>query len=92
MTRLRCTECWDGGSTAWPRRDQHALDDEAGKPARFAYHPTSSSSTVAFPRSMRHRRCWTKGVVDVTVVGLAKRLEEVWVPRGGPSAGAAAQP
>ena len=43
--------------------------------------PTSSSSTAGCPRSTPPPGRWrTVGVVDVAVVGLAKRLEEVWVP------------
>ena len=43
--------------------------------------PTSSSSTAGCRRSTPPPGRWrTVGVVDVAVVGLAKRLEEVWVP------------
>ena len=58
MTRLPCTKCWDGGSTAWqgagPARPRR------GRPASrraLPIHPTSSSSTVAFPG-----QCGTGGV------------------------------
>ena len=51
--------------------------NRAGSPTRR----TSTWSTAAPRRSTRRRRFSTSsGVTDVAVIGLAKRLEEVWVP------------
>ena len=62
-------------------RDQHAIDEETGRPARFAYPPNLIVVDGGLPQVNAAQAVLDeKGVVDVTVVGLAKRLEEVWVP------------
>ncbi len=51
------------------------------RPARFAYRPNLVVVDGGLPQVNAAARALAEaGVVDVTVVGLAKRLEEVWVP------------
>ncbi|MGC0414937.1 excinuclease ABC subunit UvrC [Embleya sp. AB8] len=57
------------------------IDPETGKPRRFAYPPQLIVVDGAQPQVAAAVRALEEaGVVDVTVCGLAKRLEEVWVP------------
>ncbi len=54
---------------------------ETGKPARFAYRPNLVVVDGGLPQvNAAAQALEDVGVVDVAVVGLAKRLEEVWVP------------
>ncbi len=51
------------------------------RPARFAYRPNLVVVDGGLPQvNAAARALEDVGVVDVAVVGLAKRLEEVWVP------------
>ena len=51
------------------------------RPARFAYRPNLVVVDGGLPQvNAAARALLDIGVVDVTVVGLAKRLEEVWLP------------
>ena len=51
------------------------------RPARFAYRPNLVVVDGGLPQvNAAARALEDAGVVDVMVVGLAKRLEEVWVP------------
>jgi excinuclease ABC subunit C len=51
------------------------------RPARFAYRPNLVVVDGGLPQVNAAARALLEvGVVDVTVVGLAKRLEEVWLP------------
>ncbi len=59
----------------WP-----ASTPRPAAPAASPTPPTSSSSTAAGPRSRPPRALADVGVVDVALCGLAKRLEEVWLP------------
>jgi excinuclease ABC subunit C len=58
-----------------------AIDPETGRPRRFAYPPQlvvvdgGAPQVAAAARAMREL-----GVDDVALCGLAKRLEEVWLP------------
>ncbi len=68
-------------------RERHALDEgavtpeEGARPARFAYRPNLVVVDGGLPQvNAAARALRDVGVVDVTVVGLAKRLEEVWLP------------
>ncbi|MFE3205023.1 excinuclease ABC subunit UvrC [Embleya sp. NPDC059237] len=57
------------------------IDPETGKPKRFAYPPQLVVVDGGQPQVAAAMRALEEaGVVDVTVCGLAKRLEEVWVP------------
>ena len=63
-----------------PAARRHRPDDRPAAPVRLPA-ATCSSSTAAPRRSTRPRDVLAElGVVDVTVCGLAKRLEEVWLP------------
>lgn len=61
--------------------DPEPIDPETGKPRRFAYPPNlvvvdgGPAQVAAAQRALDEL-----GVDDVSVSGLAKRLEEVWVP------------
>jgi excinuclease ABC subunit C len=63
------------------RRDEQGVAAEEGRPRRFAYPPNllvvdgGAPQVAAASRSLEEL-----GVVDVAVCGLAKRMEEVWLP------------
>ncbi|SFC81626.1 excinuclease ABC subunit UvrC [Streptomyces aidingensis] len=55
--------------------------DEEGRPKRFAYPPQLVVVDGGAPQVAAARRAMDElGVDDVAVCGLAKRLEEVWLP------------
>ncbi|PWW56991.1 excinuclease ABC subunit UvrC [Actinokineospora spheciospongiae] len=57
------------------------IDPETGKPRRFAYPPNLYVVDGAGPQADAAAEVLSElGVTDVAVVGLAKRLEEVWLP------------
>ena len=61
--------------------DAVAPEGGAARPARFAYRPNLVVVDGGLPQvNAAARALADAGVVDVAVVGLAKRLEEVWVP------------
>ncbi|WP_084717875.1 excinuclease ABC subunit UvrC [Streptacidiphilus carbonis] len=56
-------------------------DEETGKPRRFAYPPQLIVVDGGEPQVAAAQRALTElGVTDVALCGLAKRLEEVWLP------------
>ncbi|GAA4472854.1 excinuclease ABC subunit UvrC [Rhodococcus olei] len=58
-----------------------ALDPQTGRPRRFAYPPNLFVVDGGKPQVTAAAAVLDElGVTDVAVVGLAKRLEEVWVP------------
>src|SRR3954465_10823381 len=63
------------------RRDEQGIAAEEGRPRRFAYPPNllvvdgGPPQVAAAPRALDEL-----GIVDVAVCGLAKRMEEVWLP------------
>ncbi|MDJ0394890.1 excinuclease ABC subunit UvrC [Rhodococcus sp. G-MC3] len=58
-----------------------ALDPQTGRPRRFAYPPNLFVVDGGAPQVAAAAEVLDElGVTDVAVVGLAKRLEEVWVP------------
>jgi len=58
------------------------VDPDTGRPRRFAYPPNLVVVDGGLPQVNAARAALDAlGVDDVAVVGLAKRLEEVWVPR-----------
>ena len=58
-----------------------AIDPDTGRPRRFAYPPNLVVVDGGLPQVNAARSALAKlGIDDVTLVGLAKRLEEVWVP------------
>ena len=67
----------DGGDLA----PEAALDPQTGRPRRFAYPPNLFVVDGGSPQVNAASAVLEElGVTDVAVVGLAKRLEEVWVP------------
>ncbi|RKT56369.1 excinuclease ABC subunit UvrC [Saccharothrix australiensis] len=57
------------------------VDPETGKPRRFAYAPNLLVVDGGAPQAQAASDVLAElGITDVAVVGLAKRLEEVWVP------------
>jgi excinuclease ABC subunit C len=71
---------WDGdGQSA---ADVPAgIDPETGRPRRFAYAPNLVVVDGGAPQVAAARRALDElGVDDVALCGLAKRLEEVWLP------------
>jgi excinuclease ABC subunit C len=66
----------DGGASA-PSR----IDPDTGRPRRFAYPPNLVVVDGGLPQVNAARAALAElGVDDVALVGLAKRLEEVWLP------------
>ncbi len=61
--------------------DQPGVDPETGRPRKFAYPPNllvvdgGPAQVVAAAEAL-----FELGVTDVAIAGLAKRLEEVWLP------------
>ncbi|UPW04556.1 excinuclease ABC subunit UvrC [Rhodococcus pyridinivorans] len=67
----------DGGDLA----PEAALDPATGRPRRFAYPPNLFVVDGGAPQVAAAAEVLDElGITDVAVVGLAKRLEEVWVP------------
>jgi excinuclease ABC subunit C len=61
--------------------DGPGIDPETGKPRRFAYTPSLVVVDGGPPQvKAAHEAMQALGVTDVALVGLAKRLEEVWLP------------
>ncbi|KFG76112.1 excinuclease ABC subunit UvrC [Streptomyces mutabilis] len=61
--------------------DGPALKDDDGRPKRFAYPPQLVVVDGGQPQVAAARRALDElGIDDIAVCGLAKRLEEVWVP------------
>ena len=57
------------------------IDPETGRPRKFAYAPNLLVVDGAAPQAQAASDVLAElGITDVAVVGLAKRLEEVWVP------------
>ncbi|MCX5370712.1 excinuclease ABC subunit UvrC [Streptomyces sp. NBC_00015] len=58
-----------------------SLKDDDGRPKRFAYPPQLVVVDGGQPQVAAARRALDElGIDDIAVCGLAKRLEEVWVP------------
>ncbi len=58
-----------------------AIDPDTGKPRRFAYPPSLVVVDGGLPQVNAARAALLElGIDDVALVGLAKRLEEVWIP------------
>jgi len=57
------------------------IDPETGKPKRFAYAPALVVVDGGPPQvAAAHQAMTELGINDIALVGLAKRLEEVWLP------------
>lgn len=73
---LRQTETGETEPEATP-----GVDPETGKPRKFAYPPNLLVVDGAGPQATAAADVLAElGVTDVAVVGLAERLEEVWLP------------
>jgi excinuclease ABC subunit C len=65
-------------------RELPGVDPTTGRPRRFAYPPNLVVVDGGLPQVNAAQRALDDlGVVDVAVCGLAKRLEEVWLPGDG---------
>jgi excinuclease ABC subunit C len=61
--------------------DEEALTEEDGRPKRFAYPPQLVVVDGGQPQVAAAKRALDElGIDDIAVCGLAKRLEEVWLP------------
>jgi excinuclease ABC subunit C len=61
--------------------DGPGIDPETGKPRRFAYTPALVVVDGGPPQvAAAHAALQALGLTDIALVGLAKRLEEVWLP------------
>ncbi|MFD6909385.1 excinuclease ABC subunit UvrC [Streptomyces sp. NPDC060077] len=59
----------------------HTLTEDDGRPRRFAYPPQLVVVDGGAPQVAAARRALDElGIDDIAVCGLAKRLEEVWLP------------
>ena len=70
-----------GGSAAGGQQLPAAIDPETGRPRRFAYAPNLVVVDGGAPQVASAQRALDElGIDDVALCGLAKRLEEVWLP------------
>ncbi len=61
--------------------ERGGIDPETGKPRRFAYAPALVVVDGGPPQvAAAHAAMTALGIQDIALVGLAKRLEEVWLP------------
>jgi excinuclease ABC subunit C len=71
----------DVAEVAEPNGSRPGIDPETGRPRRFAYPPQLLVVDGGAPQVNAAAAVLTElDIADVTVCGLAKRLEEVWVP------------
>ncbi|ARX82693.1 MULTISPECIES: excinuclease ABC subunit UvrC [Streptomyces] len=64
-----------------PEEAQESLTEEDGRPKKFAYPPQLVVVDGGQPQVAAAQRALDDlGIDDIAVCGLAKRLEEVWVP------------
>ncbi|MFD0413598.1 excinuclease ABC subunit UvrC [Streptomyces sp. NPDC127108] len=64
-----------------PEEAQESLTEEDGRPKKFAYPPQLVVVDGGRPQVAAAQRALDElGIDDIAVCGLAKRLEEVWVP------------
>ncbi|MDA3649359.1 excinuclease ABC subunit UvrC [Saccharopolyspora indica] len=67
------------GKTA--EAEPSAVDPDTGRPKKFAYPPNLLVIDGGGPQANAAADALTEmGITDVAVIGLAKRLEEVWLP------------
>ncbi|WNM34394.1 excinuclease ABC subunit UvrC [Streptomyces sp. Li-HN-5-11] len=71
----------DGSPNGFPSGPVGAFTEDDGRPKRFAYPPQLVVVDGGQPQVAAARRALDElGVDDIAVCGLAKRLEEVWLP------------
>ncbi|MFD7131509.1 excinuclease ABC subunit UvrC [Streptomyces sp. NPDC059894] len=84
VEKERTGEWTDGESGvdgALPDAPGHTLTEDDGRPKRFAYPPQLVVVDGGRPQVAAARRALDDlGIDDIAVCGLAKRLEEVWLP------------
>ncbi|HEX6754954.1 MAG TPA: helix-hairpin-helix domain-containing protein, partial [Mycobacteriales bacterium] len=69
-----------GDPAAVPQRPRR-VDPETGRPRKFAYPPNLLVVDGGAPQVAAAARALERlGITDVALCGLAKRLEEVWLP------------
>ncbi|MFH9662689.1 excinuclease ABC subunit UvrC [Streptomyces sp. NPDC017248] len=69
------------GALGGPEVITDSLKDDDGRPRKFAYPPQLVVVDGGQPQVAAARRALDElGIDDIAVCGLAKRLEEVWVP------------
>ncbi|MHA6800443.1 excinuclease ABC subunit UvrC [Bounagaea algeriensis] len=69
------------GESAEAEGSAPGIDPETGKPRKFAYPPNLLVVDGGAPQANAAADALAElGVTDVAVIGLAKRLEEVWLP------------
>ena len=69
------------GAPSDPAAGPMLVDPETGRPRKFAYAPGLVVVDGGPPQVAAAQRALTElGIVDIPVCGLAKRLEEVWLP------------
>ncbi|WP_353508731.1 excinuclease ABC subunit UvrC [Intrasporangium sp.] len=72
----------DGDAGADDDRGSGPIDPATGRPRRFAYPPSLVVVDGGLPQVNAAQAVLDElGIEEVAVVGLAKRLEEVWLPR-----------
>ncbi|MFD6228544.1 excinuclease ABC subunit UvrC [Streptomyces sp. NPDC060232] len=72
---------WDPQAPQAPQDGEDGPPEDDGKPKRFAYPPQLVVVDGGQPQVAAAQRALDElGIDDVAVCGLAKRLEEVWVP------------
>ncbi|OKL53703.1 excinuclease ABC subunit C [Bowdeniella nasicola] len=79
FARLACTAT-DEDAEADDVPTSGAVDPDTGRPQRFAYRPQLVVVDGGLPQVNAAQRTLDELGVDIPVVGLAKRLEEVWIP------------
>ncbi|WP_018179458.1 excinuclease ABC subunit UvrC [Jongsikchunia kroppenstedtii] len=83
VTRRRFLRHRAGGDETQPAEnpDRPGINPETGRPRRFAYPPNLFVVDGGAPQVHAAAAVLDElGITDVAVIGLAKRLEEVWVP------------
>ncbi|MFI5608093.1 excinuclease ABC subunit UvrC [Amycolatopsis sp. NPDC051903] len=87
-TATETVETVDTAESAAPARDEAeidtsrpGIDPDTGRPRKFAYPPNLLVVDGAGPQATAAADVLAElGITDIAVVGLAKRLEEVWLP------------
>jgi len=75
-------EIADDGGLDGEARVGGPIDEVTGRPRKFAYPPNLVVVDGGLPQvNAAYAALSAMGIDDVAVVGLAKRLEEVWVPQ-----------
>ncbi|MFE1800251.1 excinuclease ABC subunit UvrC [Streptomyces sp. NPDC059517] len=70
-----------GKTGEWADEEATSLTEEDGRPKRFAYPPQLVVVDGGKPQVAAAQRALDElGIDDIAVCGLAKRLEEVWLP------------